>query len=62
MVFIARVGRDLFGDQAIAGFVNDGIQVDHDVRDSATPSDVALILFLMMNRRTRGGRAGLLLI
>ncbi len=41
--FIARVGQDVFGDQAVAGFVKDGINVDHVVRDQAAPSGVALI-------------------
>jgi ribokinase len=43
VTFIARVGRDMFGDRAIAGFVDDGIDVEHIVRDSAAPSGVALI-------------------
>jgi ribokinase len=43
VTFIARVGRDMFGERAIAGFVEDGIDVDHVVRDSAAPSGVALI-------------------
>ena len=33
----------MFGDQAVAGFVKDGIDVDHVVRDKAAPSGVALI-------------------
>ena len=41
--FIARVGKDVFGDQAVAGFVNDRIDVDHVARDKAAPSGVALI-------------------
>ncbi len=43
VTFIARVGRDMFGDQAIAGFRRDGINVNHIVRDPAAPSGVALI-------------------
>ena len=43
MTFVARVGRDMFGDQAVAGFVKDGIRVEHVVRDKASPSGVALI-------------------
>ena len=43
VTFIARVGRDMFGDQAIAGFVKDGINVDFVFRDRRTPSGVALI-------------------
>ncbi len=41
--FIARVGRDLFGDQAVAGFVKDRIDVEYVARDKAAPSGVALI-------------------
>lgn len=41
--FVARVGDDSFGEQAIAGFVGDGIDVTHVTRDSASPSGVALI-------------------
>jgi ribokinase len=43
VTFIARVGRDMFGAQAIAGFVKDGINVTHIMRDAAAPSGVALI-------------------
>ncbi len=41
--FIARLGRDMFGDTALAGFIADKINVDYVVRDAATPSGVALI-------------------
>jgi len=40
---VAHVGEDSFGEQAIAGFVGDGIDVGHVTRDSAAPSGVALI-------------------
>ncbi|HKW28732.1 MAG TPA: ribokinase [Verrucomicrobiae bacterium] len=43
VTFIARVGCDSMGEQAIAGFVRDGINVDYIVRDKAKPSGVALI-------------------
>jgi ribokinase len=43
VTFIARVGRDMFGDQAVAGFVKDGINVDYVTRDKTNPSGVALI-------------------
>jgi ribokinase len=42
VTFIARVGKDMFGDQAVAGFVASGINVDHVQRDKF-PSGVALI-------------------
>jgi ribokinase len=43
VTFIARVGQDMFGEQAVAGFVKDGINVDHVTRDKTHPSGVALI-------------------
>ena len=43
VTLIARVGQDMFGDKAIAGFIADGINVDHVVRDRTSPSGVALI-------------------
>jgi ribokinase len=43
VTFVARVGRDIFGEQALAGFVEDGIDVGKVVRDAAEPSGVALI-------------------
>lgn len=43
VTFIARLGRDLFGDQAVAGLRRDRIQVQHIVRDDRSPSGVALI-------------------
>jgi len=48
VTFIARVGRDMFGEQAVAGFVRDGINVDHIVRDASSPSGVALIFVAML--------------
>lgn len=41
--FIARVGRDMFGDQAVEGFRADEIDVEHVSRDKSAPSGVALI-------------------
>jgi ribokinase len=43
VTFVARVGQDMFGDQAVAGFIKDGIVVDHVTRDKTNPSGVALI-------------------
>ena len=43
VTFIARVGQDMFGEQAIAGFVRDGINVDYVIKDKSSPSGVALI-------------------
>ncbi|MEI7947262.1 MAG: ribokinase [bacterium] len=43
VTFVARVGRDMFGDQAIAGFEKEKINTDHVSRDKSRPSGVALI-------------------
>jgi ribokinase len=43
VTFVARVGRDMFGEQAVAGFIQDGIDVKYVSRDPAAPSGVALI-------------------
>src|ERR1022692_2029735 len=43
VTLVARVGQDMFGDKAIAGFIADGINVDYVVRDRTSPSGVALI-------------------
>lgn len=40
---VARVGRDALGDQALAGFAADRIDVSHVARDRGAPSGVALI-------------------
>jgi len=43
VTFVARLGSDMFGEQALAGFVRDDINVDHVLRDYNSPSGVALI-------------------
>jgi ribokinase len=43
VTFIARVGTDVFGEKAVAGFRADGINVDYVFRDPDSPSGVALI-------------------
>jgi ribokinase len=43
VTFVARVGPDMFGDQAIAGFQRDGIATEFVFRDKMAPSGVALI-------------------
>jgi ribokinase len=43
VTFVARVGRDMFGDQAVQGFEQDGIQIKYIVKDSDAPSGVAMI-------------------
>jgi ribokinase len=44
VTFVARVGRDMFGDQAIAGYQREGILTDCIVQDADEPTGVALIL------------------
>lgn len=43
VAFVARVGKDMFGNQSVSGFRRDGINLNYIVRDSASPSGVALI-------------------
>ena len=43
VVFIARVGEDMFGEQSVRGFVQDGINTENIIRDKKAPSGVALI-------------------
>jgi ribokinase len=43
VTLVARVGRDMFGERALAGFRKDAINTDHVVRDGNAPSGVALI-------------------
>ena len=43
VTFVARVGRDGFGEQAVGGFLKEGIRTEYIVRDKASPSGVALI-------------------
>jgi len=43
VTFIARLGQDMFGEQAIAGFVKDRINVEYVFKDKTNPSGVALI-------------------
>lgn len=43
VALVARVGRDLFGDRALAGFRRAGLQVKYVRRDPRAPSGVALI-------------------
>jgi len=43
VTFVARVGNDMFGQQAINGFKKDGINVKNVVTDTNEPSGVALI-------------------
>jgi ribokinase len=44
VTFVARVGCDMFGEQALQGFRQDGIDVTHVKQDDTAPSGVALIM------------------
>jgi ribokinase len=44
VTFVARVGNDMFGDQALQGFKQDGINVSYVTKDESAPSGVALII------------------
>jgi ribokinase len=44
VTFVARVGKDMFGDQALQGFQKDGINTEYVVTDAEAPSGVALII------------------
>jgi ribokinase len=43
VTFIARIGRDAFGDRAVEDLRSEGIQVDYIVRDADTPSGVGMV-------------------
>lgn len=43
VTFVARVGQDSFGDQCLAGYENEGINLDYIVRDPDAPTGIALI-------------------
>jgi ribokinase len=44
VIFLARIGDDMFGQKAKEGFIKDKINVDYVLTDEAEPSGVALIL------------------
>ena len=44
VTFVAKIGSDVFGDQAIENFRRDGIVTDYVSRDTEKPSGVALIM------------------
>jgi ribokinase len=44
VTFVARVGKDMFGEQALQGFRAAGINVDYVGQDPVAPSGVALII------------------
>jgi ribokinase len=42
--FVAKLGKDVLGDQAMAGFREEGINTEFVLRDESVPSGVALIM------------------
>ena len=44
VAFVARIGRDMFGDQAIEGYQKEGIVTDWILRDPQRHTGVALIM------------------
>ena len=43
VIFVTRIGDDMFGRGSLAGYERDGIDVSHIIKDKAAPSGVALI-------------------
>jgi len=43
VTFVARVGQDMFGKEAVNGFIKDGITTEYIIRDPQSPSGVAEI-------------------
>lgn len=58
VTFLARVGNDMFGRQAIEGFRQDGIDVQHVIEDPAAPSGVALIFVAADGENSIGVASG----
>ena len=58
VTFLARVGRDMFGRQAIEGFRRDGIDVQHVIEDELSPSGVALIFVAASGENSIGVASG----
>ncbi len=58
VTFVARVGDDLFGEQAVKGFIRDGIDVTHVVRDPEAASGVALIFVAADGENSIGVASG----
>ncbi len=58
VTFLARVGTDMFGRQAIEGFRADGIDVQHVIQDEEAPSGVALIFVAADGENSIGVASG----
>ncbi|MDR2949489.1 MAG: ribokinase [Prevotella sp.] len=44
LTFVAKVGKDIFGEKAIQNYAKSGINTDYIFRDDDTPSGIALIM------------------
>lgn len=44
VTFVARIGMDMFGDEALRHYSEDGINTQYIVRDSEAPSGIAMIM------------------
>ena len=58
VAFVARVGNDLFGRQAVEGFVRDGVDMRAVVMDPEVPSGVALIFVAADGENSIGVASG----
>jgi ribokinase len=58
VTLLARVGRDMFGRQAIEGFRADGIDVQYVLEDELAPSGVALIFVAADGENSIGVASG----
>lgn len=58
VTFIARVGDDMFGKQAVEGFRRDGIHTDFIITDPGKPSGVALIFVAEDGQNSIGVASG----
>lgn len=58
VTFIACVGNDIFGEKALKGLTEDGIDVEHVYRDGLSPSGVALIFVDEAGENSIGVAAG----
>jgi len=58
VTLLARVGNDLFGQQAVDGFQQAGIETQHVIQDNEAPSGVALIFVAKDGENSIGVASG----
>ena len=58
VTFLARIGADMFGRQAVEGFRRDGIDVRYVLEDDQAPSGVALIFVAANGENSIGVASG----